>query len=89
MIKIAFETLSNEDKKQTYLKEIRQMGAQKLLIADSLIEQGQKLLSTGQAKMALQKFTEAFEIDKTNPDILAYLAWAKLKLLKSIYKWLG
>ena len=81
LIKTAYHTIGDEEKRKEYLLEVREQNATKMLFAENMLEQGKQLLAAGQAQKALDKFTEAFEINKDNPDILGYRIWAQLKLL--------
>ncbi|MCC6276876.1 MAG: response regulator [Oligoflexia bacterium] len=74
----AYETLSDDKKKAAHLKEMELGRAEKILQAESLLEDGKALLKQGQATKALERFEEAARLRPPNSELLIYQAWAKM-----------
>jgi CheY-like chemotaxis protein/tetratricopeptide (TPR) repeat protein len=74
----AYETLSNETKMATHLKEIEMGRAEKILQAENLLEEGKALLKSGQATKAQERFEEATRLKPPTSELLIHLAWAKM-----------
>lgn len=81
IIQNAYDIVSDDEKRKDYLKEIREQNAKRMLVAENLVEQGKQLLATGQAQKALEKFNEAFEMNRENLELVGYRIWARLKIL--------
>lgn len=74
----AYETLADETKRGNYLKEIDMGRAEKILKAETLLEEGKALLKAGQAAKAKFKFEAAVQLRPPNSELLIHLAWAKM-----------
>lgn len=74
----AYEVLSNDAKRTSYIKEIEMGRAEKILQAEALFEEGKAILTTGQAQKALDKFKLAQSLKPPSSDLLVHIAWALL-----------
>ncbi len=78
MMTKAYETLSNETKRATHIKEIDMGRAEKVLQAEALLEEGKALLASGQAVKSLEKFHASEDLKPPSSDLLIHMAWAIL-----------
>ncbi len=78
LVSAAHDTLVNEDKRKRFFSSIKNQEFEKQLRAEAMVEQGAGLIVKGKVKDALKLITEAMELH-TNPTIVCYYAWAKLK----------
>jgi tetratricopeptide (TPR) repeat protein len=74
----AYETLSDDKKKALHMKEIEMGRAEKILQAENLLEDGKRLMKSGQAKKAMERFDEAGRLRPPNSELLIHQAWARL-----------
>jgi CheY-like chemotaxis protein/curved DNA-binding protein CbpA len=74
----AYETLSDEAKRNDYLKEIEMGRAEKILQAETLIDDAKGLLKLGQAPKALEKLEAVLKLRPPNSEIWIHYAWAKM-----------
>lgn len=79
----AYETLSNDQKKTTYLKELEMGKAEKILEAEALFEDGKTLLKSGQTSKAREKFEAAALLRPPTSEILIHLAWTRLQTMEA------
>jgi curved DNA-binding protein CbpA/ActR/RegA family two-component response regulator len=79
----AYETLSHEQKKSVYLKELEMGKAEKILEAEALFEEGKVLLKSGQTQKARDKFESAALLRPLTSEILIHLAWARIQSMGS------
>jgi curved DNA-binding protein CbpA len=75
---LAYETLSDDTKRAEYLKEIEMGRAEKILQAETMIEDAKGLLKLGQAPKALEKFEAVLKLRPPNSEIWIHYAWAKM-----------
>ena len=73
-----YETLSNEQKRTDYIKEMEMGRAEKILQAENLFEEGKQSLKAGQAKKAMERFEAAQMLKTPTSDLLVHMAWAKM-----------
>ncbi len=76
----AYETLSNNNQKDAYVKELEQGRAELVLQAESLTELGKTFLSKGDIKRASEQFDEAASFAPPGPELRLLMMWSKLKL---------
>ncbi len=74
----AYDVLSNDEKRATYLKEIEHGRAEKILQAEGLLEDAKTLLKLGQAAKALIQFEKVLELRPPTSEIWIHYAWAKM-----------
>jgi curved DNA-binding protein CbpA len=74
----AYNILSDEHRRTTYVKELEMGRAEKILQAEALFEAGKSLLTSGQSAKALEKFRAAEALKPPSSDLLIHLAWALL-----------
>jgi len=74
----SYETISDDSKRAAYLKEIEVGRAEKILQAESILEDAKALLKLGQAAKALQQFDKVLSLRPANSEILIHFAWAKM-----------
>jgi DNA-binding response OmpR family regulator/curved DNA-binding protein CbpA len=79
----AYETLSTDSKKVTYVKELEMGKAEKILEAEALFEEGKMYLKTGQTSKAREKFEAASQLRPPTSEILVHLAWARVQTMSS------
>jgi CheY-like chemotaxis protein/tetratricopeptide (TPR) repeat protein len=78
LVSAAHDTLINEEKRKRFFSSIKNQEFEKQLRAEAMVEQGAGLIVKGKVKDALKLITEAMELH-TNPTIVCYYSWAKLK----------
>lgn len=76
----AYETLSNDNKRDTYRKSIEKGAAEEVLHSESLFEEGRQYLNQGQLKLAHERFQAVAKIKNHRSDLGIYLSWTKLML---------
>jgi len=79
----AYEVLSNETKRASYLKELDMGKAEKVLQSEGLFEEGKTLLKSAQFKKAREKFEEAAKLRQPSSDLLVHTVWATLSTTES------
>jgi CheY-like chemotaxis protein/predicted negative regulator of RcsB-dependent stress response len=75
----AYQTLSDAKLRGSYIRELEQGSAEKILAAESLMEQAKQFLSRGDVKKAHDHLQEATELIPRSPELRMLLMWAKLK----------
>jgi CheY-like chemotaxis protein/tetratricopeptide (TPR) repeat protein len=73
----AYETLSDDSRREKYLKEIELGKAEKALQAEGMIEDAKSALKANQAAKALEKLEAAIKLRPPNSELWIHLAWAK------------
>ncbi len=76
----AYNRLSDDEKRGTYLKELEVGQAEKLIQAESIIEEGKNLLKSGHGQKALDKFKYASTLRPPSSELNLYLVWAQLSI---------
>ncbi len=80
---LAHETLTNDQKRAQYNKQLELGQAEKILHAESLMDEGKTLLKSGQATKAKEKFESAVALNRPSSELLIHLAWAKILSMDS------
>jgi len=74
----AYNRLSDDEKRANYLKELEVGQAEKILQAESIIEEGKNLLKSGNSLKALERFKQAAAIRPPNSELNLHMIWANL-----------
>lgn len=72
------EILSDDPKRETYLKELEKGFAEKILESESLFEEGISFLKANQAGRALQLFEQAMSLRPPTSEMKLHYVWSKL-----------
>jgi len=72
----AYTVLSNERKRDHYLKTLEMGLAEEILLAESVFEQGFNLLGAGRFRDARKSFEKAMKMKGHRSDLMVYLIWA-------------
>lgn len=75
----AHNTLSDEDRRRRYLKELELGQAEDILVAERKFEEAEQLLTQGKYSQALRILEKIPDSRAHRSDLPIYLAWAKLK----------
>jgi len=76
----ANEILSDDSKRETYLKELEKGFAEKILESESLFEEGCSFLKANQPARALPLFEKAMALRPPTSELKLHFLWAKLLL---------
>lgn len=74
----AYEILSDKEKKEKFLNELKQKEAERQIKSDDLVTQGSQLLSRGRYSEALSLLESAIKLYRSENSMLHYW-WAQLK----------
>ena len=72
----AYQVLSNESKRQKYVKTLEVGLAEEILQAESMFEQGSHLLGAKRYRDARKTFQKAMKIKGHRSDLMVYICWA-------------
>lgn len=76
----ANEILSDDRRRETYLKELEKGFAEKILESESLFEEGRSFLKANQAARALPLFEKAMTLRPPTSELKLHFLWSKLLL---------
>ncbi len=74
----AYEMLSNEELKATYLKELEKGFAEKILESESLFEESKSYLKSNQSAKAIPLLEKAMQLRPATSEIRLHHMWAKI-----------
>ncbi|MEQ1877131.1 MAG: response regulator [Bdellovibrionia bacterium] len=77
----AYNVLSNDTQRDLYVKELEHGQAEKILEAESLLEEGKALLKSNQSVKAAEKFKQAQALRKPTSELILHTLWAELAAL--------
>jgi len=75
----AHQTLSNDERRNNYLKTLELGYAEEILRAESTFEEGHKLLQTNRFRDARKTFERTLKMKGHRSDAIIYLVWALIK----------
>jgi CheY-like chemotaxis protein len=74
----AHTVLTNDQERSTYIKELEQGQADKILQSETLFEEAKVLLKSSQAKRAIPILEEAISLRPPPAELILHLLWAKM-----------
>ena len=74
----AYNRLQDDTKRESYLKELEKGNAEKILLAESLYEEGRRLIHSGQGALAKDKLQKALSLSPQNSEINLHYLWARI-----------
>jgi curved DNA-binding protein CbpA/CheY-like chemotaxis protein len=80
----AYEILSNDQTRSSYLKELEMGQADKILRSEALFEEGKAALRSGQATKALSLLKEAIALRPPPAELILYEIWARMLCLSQV-----
>ncbi|MCB0393855.1 MAG: DnaJ domain-containing protein [Bdellovibrionales bacterium] len=80
----AYEVLSDETLRGSYLKELEQGQAEKILQSEALFEEGKVAMRAGQSSKALALFKEAIALRPPPVELSLHELWARMLCLSTV-----